>query len=295
MFSYSEEGNDQANIYTPREGVKQSDLEGRRDGRKGKNVVELTFLLPSFLLLPSPHSAILNRETRDALAPLEREHLHSTFRYVGLGLAITAASAYQLHRTGFSARIMTANPWVVLGGGVLLSVGSMYACFNTAPENTVQKLFFFTAFQVAQSIAIAPLLFLSPALLARAGLYTVGVVGSLAYVGATARQDKFLYIGGPVLAGIVVVALSSLAPMILPRTAVRTLAITESLALYGGLAVFSAAILMDVQKLLLHARQAAQGLVKLDPVGESIGIELHTLNIFVRMVQMLAMSQNRRK
>lgn len=195
---------------------------------------------------------------------------------------------------------MTANPWVVLGGGVLLSVGSMYACFNvsspplppsvaslelthfcfhhllnlqTAPENTVQKLFFFTAFQVAQSIAIAPLLFLSPALLARAGLYTVGVVGSLAYVGATARQDKFLYIGGPVLAGIVVVALSSLAPMILPRTAVRTLAVTESLALCssfplfsslllhilfelnfvsfpfitdGGLAVFSAAILMFV-------------------------------------------------
>ena len=33
----------------------------------------------------------------------------------------------------------------------------------------------------------------------------------------------------------------------------------------------------DVQRLLLHARQAAQGLVKLDPVGESIGIELHTV------------------
>jgi hypothetical protein len=39
------------------------------------------------------------------------------------------------------------------------------------------------------------------------------------------------------------------------------------------------AILFDVQKLLLHARQAAMGMAKLDPVAESIGIELHTLNV----------------
>ena len=72
----------------------------------------------------------------------------------------------------------------------------MYAVFNTRVENRVQKLAFFGLFQVAQAVAIAPLLFLSPAILARAGLYTVGVVGSLAYVGATAKQDKFLYLGG---------------------------------------------------------------------------------------------------
>lgn len=69
--------------------------------RKGEEKVELTFL-PCLSIFPS---AILNRETRDALAPIEQAHLHSTFRYVGLGLAITAASAYQLHRTGFSAKV----------------------------------------------------------------------------------------------------------------------------------------------------------------------------------------------
>lgn len=61
-------------------------------------------------------------------------------------------------------------------------------------------------------------MFLHPALLARAGLYTAGVVGSLCYVGATAKDGKFLYLGGPLLAGVTVVALSSLAPMVLPVT-----------------------------------------------------------------------------
>jgi FtsH-binding integral membrane protein len=40
---------------------------------------------------------------------------------------------------------------------------------------------------------------------------------------------------------------------------------------------------------------AEQGLIPKDPVNESIHLELDFINIFVRMVQILAMSQNRRK
>jgi growth hormone-inducible transmembrane protein len=93
-----------------------------------------------------------------------------------------------------------------------------------------------------------------------------------------------LYLGGPLLAGVTVVALSSLAPMILPVTALRTLALTEALSLYGGLAVFSAFILYDTQKILARARMGAMGGRKLDPVSDSISLTLDTLNIFVRMV-----------
>jgi hypothetical protein len=53
----------------------------------------------------------------------------------GLGLALTAGSAYYLHKTGVSARIMSANPWVVLGGGLVFSIGSMYGVFNTRVES----------------------------------------------------------------------------------------------------------------------------------------------------------------
>lgn len=75
-------------------------------------------------------------------------------------------------------------------------------------------------------------------------MYTCGVVGSLSYVGATAKSDKYLYMGGPLLAGVTVVALSSLAPMALPL-GMRGLAISEAISLYGGLAVFGGFVLYE--------------------------------------------------
>ena len=137
-------------------------------------------------------------------------------------------------------------------------------------------------------------MFMSPAILARAGLYTVAMMGSIAFVGATAKTDKYLYLGGPLLAGVAIVAVSGLAPLVLPATAVRTLMWTENIWLYGGLAVFGGFTLYDVQKVLHHARLAERGLAKRDAVNESISLELDFLNIFIRMVQILGMS-NRRK
>lgn len=134
-----------------------------------------------------------------------------------------------------------------------------------------------------------------PAILGRAGLYTLGMMGSIAFVGATAKQEKYLYLGGPLLAGVAIVALSGLAPLVVPATAARTLMFTENIWLYGGLAVFGGFTLYDVQKVLHHARLAERGLIPQDAVNESISLELDFINIFVRMVQILAMQQSRRK
>lgn len=152
-----------------------------------------------------------------------------------------------------------------------------------------------TGFNVTQAALLSPLMFLSPALLARAGLYTVGMMGSIAFVGATAKQEKYLYLGGPLLAGVTLVALSGLAPLVLPATAARTLMWSERIWLYGGLAVFGGFTLYDVQRILHHARLAQRGIIKKDPVNESISLELDFINIFIRMVQILGMQrQNRR-
>ena len=66
---------------------------------------------------------------------------------------------------------------------------------------------------------------------------------------ALLRNDKYLYMGGPLLAGVTVVALSSLAPMALPL-GMRGLAISEAISLYGGLAVFSGFVLFEYVLLL---------------------------------------------
>jgi FtsH-binding integral membrane protein len=69
-----------------------------------------------------------------------------------------------------------------------------------------------------------------------------------------AKEDKFLYIGGPLMAGLAVIVLSSFAGMFLPSHYVRTLSLIEGLWLYGGLALFCGFVLYDTQKLMAKAQ-----------------------------------------
>ncbi|KAF4595435.1 bax Inhibitor family protein [Ophiocordyceps camponoti-floridani] len=242
-------------------------------------------------------NAVFNRETRDdgGMPHYEREYLNSTFLHTGLGIGIIGLTARQMVRTGFVYRLMVTNPWVVCIGGLALSFGTMIGTRSISPDNYIPKYACWVAFNATQAAFVAPLLaFVPMPLLARAGLYTVGVMGALSVVGATAKQEKYLYIGGPLLAGAAVVALSGLAPMVLPVTAVRTLAFTDKLWLYGGLAVFGGFTLYDVQKVLHHARLAQAGMMRRDAVNESISLELDFLNIFIRLVQILMMNQGRK-
>lgn len=242
-------------------------------------------------------NVMFNRETRDdgGMPIYERSYLNDTFMHTGLGVGIIGLTARQMANSSFMYRMMSANPWVVLIGGLAASFGTMIATRMIEPDNYVPKYAMWTAFNATQAAFIAPLVaFVPGALLARAGLYTVAMMGSISIVGATAKQDKYLYIGGPLLAGAAIVACSGLAPLIIPATATRALALTENVWLYGGLAVFGGFTLYDVQKVLHHARMAERGMMKRDPVNESISLELDFLNIFVRMVQILMMQQRRK-
>lgn len=153
----------------------------------------------------------------------------------------------------------------------------------------VQKYALWSAFNITQAAVLSPLMMIHPAILMKAGLYTVAMMGSICWVGATAKQEKYLYLGGPLLAGVAVVAVSGFAPLILPATAARTLMWTERIWLYGGLAVFGGFTLYDTQKILQHARYSQRGLMQKDVVNESISLELDFINIFIRLVQILGM------
>ncbi|KFA48948.1 hypothetical protein S40293_02513 [Stachybotrys chartarum IBT 40293] len=244
-------------------------------------------------------NTVFNRETREdgGMPRFEREYLNDTFLHTGLGVGIIGLTARQMVQTGFVYRLMVTNPWLVGLGGLALSFATMVGTRSISPDNYVPKYLMWTAFNATQAAFVAPLLAFVPGpLLARAGLYTIAVMGSLAVVGATAKQEKYLYIGGPLLAGAAVVAASGFAPLLIPATAVRTLAFTENIWLYGGLAVFSGFTLFHVQSILHHARLAQAGYYKRDPVNESISLELDFLNIFIRMVQILSMRNgNQRK
>jgi len=79
---------------------------------------------------------VFNRETREdgGMPEYERSYLNDTFMHTGLGIGIIAIAARALHTSGWSVRLMTANPWMVLGVGLVGSIGTMYATFATPPE-----------------------------------------------------------------------------------------------------------------------------------------------------------------
>ena len=79
---------------------------------------------------------IFNRETREdgGMPPFERAYLNETFLHTGLGVGIIGVAARALHQSGWSIRLMASNPWLVIGGGLAVSIGTMYGCFATAPE-----------------------------------------------------------------------------------------------------------------------------------------------------------------
>jgi hypothetical protein len=81
-------------------------------------------------------NVIFNRETRDdgGMPVFEREYLNDTFLHTGLGLGTIAVAASALHRSGWSVRLMSANPWLVFGVGLATSIGSMIVTRSTPPE-----------------------------------------------------------------------------------------------------------------------------------------------------------------
>ena len=61
--------------------------------------------------------------------------------------------------------------------------------------------------------------------------------------------------------------------------------------MYGGLVLFGGYLLYDTQKIIHHA----ENMPYYDPVNMSIGIYLDTINIFIRILYLLAGSNNRKR
>lgn len=79
---------------------------------------------------------MFNRETREdgGMPPFERAYLNETFMHTGLGIGIIGLAARTLHTSGWSYRLMAANPWAVLGIGLVGSIGTMWGTMATSPD-----------------------------------------------------------------------------------------------------------------------------------------------------------------
>jgi hypothetical protein len=79
---------------------------------------------------------VFNRESREdgGMPPYERTYLNETFMHTGLGIGIIGVAARAMYQSGFVYRLMATNPWIVMGGGLALSIGTMMGTRATDPS-----------------------------------------------------------------------------------------------------------------------------------------------------------------
>lgn len=93
-------------------------------------------LLATYEIDVKADSSVFNRETREdgGMPPFERAYLNDTFMHTGLGIGIIGLSARAMFQSGFIYRLMATNPWVVMIGGIGLSIGTMMGTRATDPS-----------------------------------------------------------------------------------------------------------------------------------------------------------------
>ncbi|KAG2379314.1 hypothetical protein C9374_007453 [Naegleria lovaniensis] len=243
------------------------------------------------------------------LDPIVQRYLRGTFGYVALNVALTTVAAVAAFKSGLAFKLATMNPWASVllftGGFIGTAMATRAVDINT---NRALKHTLLVAFNTLVGMSLCTIGFVyRPEIILRAALYTAGIFGALSYVAMNAHQEKFLNMGGALLAGLTVVFLSSFAPLVLPATMTRTLQVTEYIWLYGGLLLFGLFVLYDAQKVIQkgnnykmyveseQARGTPAHLIRQpDYINSSLGLYTDVVNIFIRLLYILG-GNNRRK
>ena len=210
-----------------------------------------------------------------------------TLAYFGAGLTLTSLLTYSMMK---SERVMatlfkfSSRPILYLcltiPSMILAIVGMSRPPF---PENTTLKHASWFAFNTIMAVTISPFVYMAGAqLAAQACLITGGAVGGLGYVSYISKNDAFLGLNGFLAAGSGVMMACAIASFF------TNSALVSNIWLYGGLGLFLAYVLYDVQQIKIKAERQAL----FDPMSESVHIYMDTINIFIRVLMIL---DNKRK
>uniref|UniRef100_A0A3B1JRT2 Growth hormone inducible transmembrane protein n=1 Tax=Astyanax mexicanus TaxID=7994 RepID=A0A3B1JRT2_ASTMX len=218
-----------------------------------------------------------------------KDRIHSTYMYFAGSVGVTALSAVAVSRTPALLGLMMRGSWLAIGATFAAMIGAGMLVRSISYEHSpLPKHLAWMLHAGVMGAVIAPLTLLGGPLMMRAAWYTAGIVGGLSTVAMCAPSEKFLNMGGPLAIGFGVVFASSLGTMFLPPTTPFGAGL-YSIAVYGGLILFSMFLLYDTQKVIKRAEtHPLYGVQKYDPINACMGIYMDTLNIFMRLVMILA-------
>ena len=209
--------------------------------------------------------------------------LNTTYGYILGGLGISGLTATALCGTPFAYRILTMNPWVFFGTSLISTIPLLFGTMSLDYEkNHLAKNACWAGLCAGIGASMCTIGFLGPAIIAPAAVATAGIVGGLSCVAAFSDPSTFTpyrSILGVGLGGLVGVGLASLA---FPASQ-----FLYNLHLYGGLVVFSGLLVADTQKIVRDCNTK----ISYDPINSSLSVYLDTMNIFVKMVQIMSDSK----
>jgi len=221
-----------------------------------------------------------------------KTRIQDTYMYFGGSLVATAGTAAAVFRSPAMMNLVTRGGLMAMGVSIAAMIGSSMVARSIpyTPGTVGTKQLAWLAHCAVIGSVIAPLCLLGGPILTRAAWYTAGMVGGLSTVAVCAPSDKFLYMGGPLAMGLGIVFCASLGSAFLPPTTAMGAGL-YSVAMYGGLILFGAFLLYDTQKIIYKAERHPQqgyGAPAFDPINASMSIYMDTINIFIRIAQLLA-------
>merc|ERR1719415_276501 len=226
-----------------------------------------------------------------------KDRIRDTYMYFGASVAATAGTAVAAFRSPAVMNLVSRGGMIAMGVSIAAMIGSgMVARSIPYSPGLGTKQAAWLAHCAVIGAVIAPICLLGGPILTRAPWYTAGMVSGLSTVAICAPSDKFLYMGGPLAMGLGIVFCASLGSAFLPPTTAVGAGM-YSVAMYGGLILFGAFLLYDTQKIIHKAERhpVGWGAQPFDPVNASMSIYMDTINIFIRIAQILASGGNRRK
>ncbi|KAG9345962.1 hypothetical protein JZ751_007777 [Albula glossodonta] len=218
-----------------------------------------------------------------------KDRIHSTYMYFAGSVGLTALSAVAVSRTPALMNLMMRGSWLAIGATFAAMIGAGIMVRSISYEHSpIPKHLAWMFHAGVMGAVVAPLTLLGGPLMVRAAWYTASIVGGLSTVAMCAPSQKFLNMGGPLAVGLGVVFASSIGTMFLPPTSPLGAGL-YGVAVYGGLILFSMFLLYDTQKVIHRAETyPLYAVQKYDPINSCLGIYMDTLNIFMRMVMILA-------
>lgn len=210
-----------------------------------------------------------------------RANVSKAYAYAAGGLGIAASTAAIAGQTALLA-FPAATAITGCVGGI---AGFLYSR-TQAPNSTAQEISWALGC-AGVGLMLTTLSALPAGLLVNAAIVTGALLGGLSLAAHLLPRDTVNAWAGPLLAALTGLCVLALAQMLLPASFTLASVVADRVQLYGGLAVFAGLFVVDSQALW----EAADTDGPFSPSVESINIMMTAVNLFVRILQIMAEAQ----